>query len=151
MNNAFFRTPILSRRHLMALAGGTSLAAASGLLPRPVQAAVRVDITSGNAQPISIALPDFVAAAPAETETARGVTSVISNNLQRRGFFAPINPKAYIEKVTNTDAVPRLDDWRTINAQALVTGRITRPGGGRARSEIPLWARITGQPQPRKQ
>jgi len=145
MNNAFFRTPILSRRHLMALAGGTSLAAASGLLPRPVQAAVRVDITSGNAQPISIALPDFVAAAPAETETARGATSVISNNLQRSGLFAPISPQAYIEKVTNTDAVPRFDDWRTINAQALVTGRITRQADGRLRAEFRLWDVFAGQ------
>ena len=71
-----------------------------------------------------IALPDFVS----EADTGRNVTSVITSNLQRSGLFAPINPAAFIERVTNSDNVPRFQDWRAINAQALVTGRITRQG-----------------------
>jgi TolB protein len=145
MKNVFLRPPHFSRRRLIALAGGTTLAAASGLLMRPAQAAVRVDITSGNAQPIAIAIPDFLAAAPTEAETARGISGVITNNLQRSGLFAPINPQAFIEKITNTDAVPRFDDWRTINAQALVTGRITRQPDGRLRAEFRLWDVFAGQ------
>src|SRR4051812_955814 len=145
MNKNPFRPPLLSRRRLVALAGGTTLAAASGLLVRPAQSAVRVDITSGNAQPIAIAIPDFLAAAPTEAETARGISGVISNNLQRSGLFAPINPQAFIEKITNSDAVPRFDDWRTINAQALVTGRITRQPDGRLRAEFRLWDVFAGQ------
>ena len=35
--------------------------------------------------------------------------------------------------------MPRFADWRAINAQALVTGRITRQGDGRLKSEFRLW------------
>src|SRR5690348_16117992 len=100
-------SPALSRRRVLRLSAGTTFAAAAGLLARPAYAAVRVDINQGNPQPISIALPDFVAGSPGETDTARGVTQVITNNLQRSGLFTPINPAAFIEKITNSDAVPR--------------------------------------------
>ena len=140
----------LSRRRLLRLAGGTAMgvtlgAAGAGLLPRDAEAAVRIDITQGNVQPISIALPDFVAGSPNEAETARNVTSVITNDLQRSGLFAPINPQAFIEKIVNTDAVPRFPDWRAINAQALVTGRLTRQTDGLLKAEFRLWDVFAGQ------
>ena len=68
----------------------------------------------------------FLAGAPPRRERPRNITSIIAANLQRSGLFAPINPAAYIEKISNLDAVPRFPDWRAINAQALVVGRITR-------------------------
>ncbi|HEV2628378.1 MAG TPA: Tol-Pal system beta propeller repeat protein TolB [Pseudolabrys sp.] len=145
MTKSFIRPPALSRRHLLQLAGGTTLAAATGVLTQPAHAAVRVDISQGNLQPISIAIPDFVAGAPTETPTAQGVTQIITNNLKRSGLFAPIDPAAFIEKVTNSDAVPRFPDWRQINAQALVTGRITRQGDGRLKAEFRLWDVFAGQ------
>ncbi len=91
-----------------------------------------------------IALPDFVAGSPAEGETARNVTAVISNNLQRSGLFAPISPQAFTERITNGDAVPRFPDWRVINAQALATGSITRQGDGRLRAQFRLWDVFAG-------
>ena len=83
-------------------------------------------------------------------DIGRNVTAVISNNLQRSGLFAPINPAAFIEKITNSDNVPRFADWRTINAQALVTGRITRQGDGRLKAEFRLWDVFAG-PAARRQ
>jgi len=138
---SFDRRSQLSRRRLLAGAAGGLMA---GLLPRTLAAAVRVDITQGNVQPMPIALPDFLAGAPAETDIARNVTGVITNNLQRSGLFAPINPQAFTEKITNSDAVPRFPDWRVINAQALVTGRITRQGDGRLKAEFRLWDVFAG-------
>src|SRR5262249_24031122 len=52
---------------------------------------------------------------------------------------------AYIERIANTDAVPRFADWRVINAQALVTGRLTRQTDGRLKSEFRLWDVFAGQ------
>ena len=92
-----------------------------------------------------IAMPDFLGGAPTETDTARNVTEIISANLQRSGLFAPIDPQAFIEKITNSDAVPRFPDWRVINAQALVTGRITRQSDGRLKAEFRLWDVFAGQ------
>jgi TolB protein len=125
------------------------MGASAGLLAaaavRPAAAVVRLDVTQGNVQPMPIALPDFLAAAPAENDVARDVTNIIAANLQRSGLFAPINPAAYIERISNTDAVPRFADWRAINAQALVVGRITKQGDGRLKAEFRLWDVFAGQ------
>jgi TolB protein len=40
--------------------------------------------------------------------------------------------------VSNPDVAPRFEDWRVINAQALVTGRVTEEGG-RLKAEFRLW------------
>jgi TolB protein len=137
----------LTRRHLLlAGAGAGAMLAATG----PAAAVLRLDVTQGNVQPMPIALPEFVAGAPAESNLSRDITNIIAANLQRSGLFAPINPAAYIEKISNTDAVPRFADWRAINAQALVVGRITRQPDGRLKSEFRLWdvfagSQLTGQ------
>ena len=56
-------------------------------------------------QPLPIALPDFVGGALPDPAMARGVTQIITSNLQRSGLFAPIDQAAYIEKITNIDQV----------------------------------------------
>jgi TolB protein len=117
----------LTRRALLLGAGAT--AALASFSPRPAAAAVQIDVTQGNIQPLPIALPDFLASG-ADSELGRNITQVITANLQRSGLFAPINPAAYIEKIADINALPRFADWRAINAQALVTGRITRERGG---------------------
>lgn len=133
-----------TRRSALAL-GGTALAA--GLYPGLVSAAVRIDVTQGNVQPMPIALPDFVGGTPADSEMARNVTGVITNNLRRSGLFAPIDPAAFIERITDPGKVPRFPDWRPINAQALVTGGLTRQGDGRLKVEFRLWDVFGGQQQ----
>ena len=133
---------LMNRRGVLIGAGAGAFAAVA---TRPAHAVLRLDITQGNFQPMPIALPDFLAGAPGEEETARNITSVITADLQRSGLFAPINPAAFTEKITNTDRVPRFADWRVINAQALVTGRITRQHDGRLKAEFRLWDVFAGQ------
>ena len=137
----------LSRRRL--LLAGAGLTAGMGLggfgLIRPANAVLRLDVTQGNVQPMPVAITDFGAGAPAEGEMARNVSGIIGANLRRSGLFAPIDPAAFIEKIANSDAVPRFPDWRAINAQALVTGRLTRQGDGRLKAEFRLWDVFAGQ------
>ncbi len=133
---------VINRRGVLVGAGVGVFAA---MTLRPANAVLRLDITQGNFQPMPIALPDFLAGAAGDQETARNITSVITADLQRSGLFAPINPAAYTEKITDTDRVPRFADWRVINAQALVTGRITRQRDGRLKAEFRLWDVFAGQ------
>ena len=133
---------LLTRRTLLA---GAAAGAALGLQSRSANAATTLEVPSGNIQPIPIAIPDFVGGTPNDTDVARNVTQVITANLKRSGLFAPIDPAAYLEKVMNIDALPRFADWRAINAQALVTGRITRQGDGRLKSEFRLWDVASGE------
>ena len=82
---------------------------------------------------------------PRTAKSAAGVTQVITNNLKRSGLFAPIDQAAFIERITNIDTAPQFQNWKTINAQALVTGRMTRQGDGRLKAEFRLWDVATGQ------
>jgi TolB protein len=124
---------------LGALAGGLTLS------PRFAAAVVQLDVSQGNFQPMPIGLPDFIGGTAGDGDTARGVTQIITANLRRCGLFAPIDPAAYIEKIASVDAVPRFPDWRAINAQALVTGRMTRQTDGRLKAEFRLWDVVAGQ------
>ena len=134
-------THLLTRRRLLAGAAGI---AAAGMI-RPAGAVLRLEVTEGNVQPVPIALPDFLGGSPADSELARSISQVITADLRRSGLFAPIDPAAYIEKIVNADAVPRFADWKVINAQALVTGRLTRQTDGRLKSEFRLWDVFSGQ------
>jgi len=132
----------LHRREVLAGAAAGALAL---LAPRRAGAVLRLDVTQGNVQPLPIALPDFVGASATDADTARDVSAIITANLRRSGLFAPIDPAAFIEKIVNVDAVPRFPDWRAINAQGLVTGRITRQPDGRLKAEFRLWDVFAGQ------
>ena len=127
----------LTRRRL--LLAGAAAGAVVGLAPRRAAAVVRLDVTQGNVQPMPIAIPDFIAGSGAEGDTPRNITQIIASDLKRSGLFAPIDPAAYIEKVSNSDSVPRFPDWRAINAQALLVGRITRQPDGRLNAQFRLW------------
>jgi TolB protein len=128
----------LTRRRLVTTAAALAGGALAGFAPRSASAALRLDVTQGNVQPIPIALPDFSAGTPSDGEMARGMTQVITADLRRSGLFAPIDPAAFIERAPNFDT-PRLPDWRAINAQGLVTGRLTRQPDGRVQAAFRLW------------
>jgi TolB protein len=139
----------ISRRGVL-IAGGAA-AAVAGLRVAPARAALRLDITRGNVQPMPVAIPEFIGGSPGDVEMARTVTQVITNDLGHSGLFAPIDPAAFIERIASFDAIPRFADWRAINAQALVVGRVARQGDGRLKAEFRLWDVLGGQPQDGKQ
>jgi TolB protein len=136
--------PGLSRRHVMLL-GAASAGAFSLALPRTAHSALKIDITQGTVQPLPIALPDFIGASQSDADVGRMVTQVMTANLRRSGLFAPIEQRAYLERIASIDTVPKFPDWRVINAQALVTGRMTRQSDGRLKAEFRLWDVFAGQ------
>ncbi len=115
------------------------------LTTRQVVAQVHIDVTSGNFRPMPIAIPDFIGGTPRDSDSAHAITQIITADLQRSGLFAPIDPSAYIEKITSFEAVPNFQDWRSINAQALITGRLSQQGDGRLKAEFRLWDVLSGQ------
>src|SRR5258705_3823427 len=132
----------LTRRDI--LIGGAG-AAANLLLPSLAGAQTKLQVTEGNVEPLPIAIPNFVAGSAADGEVGVGVAQVITNNLKRSGLFAPIDQAAFIEKIANIDLPPQFQSWKTIYAQALVTGRMTRQGDGRLKAEFRLWDVTSGQ------
>jgi TolB protein len=132
--------PPMTRR--AALTGMGATAAAGLLLPRGALAQTRLDVTQGNVKPIDIAIPQFVAGSPSDGETAAGVTQVITNNLKRSGLFNPLDPAAYLERITNIDVPAAISelahhqcagaDYRSRHAAGRRTAQGGIPAVGRA-------------------
>ena len=78
-------------------------------------ARVEIDITKGNVEPLPIAINNF-----GGDQVARDIAAVVEADLRGSGLFRPIDKGAFIDKNTDPNARPRFDDWRVINAQALV-------------------------------
>ena len=105
----------------------------------PAFAALQVDVNQGNIQPLPIAIPDFVPAAPATSRPARTSPSVVRADLDRSGLFRPLDPKSFIEQITNINVAPNFANWRVITAQGLVTGQAAMQPDGRLRVDFRLW------------
>ena len=134
----------LSRRRLITVGAGAAVGVLAGLSPQRAAAVLKLDVTQGNVQPVPIAIPDFIGVGLQDPAGGRNISQIITSNLQRSGLFAPIDPAAYIEKISTIDTLPRFPDWRQINAQALVTGRVTQ-SEGRLKVEFRLWDVFGGQ------
>lgn len=107
---------------------------------QPARAEVSINLTSGAVEALPIAISTFHAAPDADGNIARQMPLVISENLERTGLFEPISPRAFIQQPASiAKDGPRFGEWRAINAQALVTGIVTRSSDGRTRVEFRLW------------
>src|SRR5680860_1580335 len=109
----------------------------------PARAVVELNITQGTIQPLPIAIADFAGDGSVTPQAAREISDVVANDLRSSGLFIPIDPAAFIEKGVGPDSVPRFDDWRVVNAQALVVGRIGS-ADGKLRAEFRLWDVFAG-------
>jgi len=105
-----------------------------GVPPRPVQAALQVRVDQFVTEPIPLAIPDFLA-----SPQGRDIATVVRADLERSGLFRSLNPASFIEKVSDINAPPRFGDWRTIQAQGLVTGQAAMQPDGRLRVDFRLW------------
>lgn len=107
---------------------------------QPAYALVEIDLTKGNVEPLPIAITQFTG-----DEVADQIAGVVEADLRSSGLFKPIERAAFIDKASGPDAVPRFEDWRVINAQALVMGRVMRESDGRLRAEFRLWDVFEGE------
>ena len=120
---------------------GAMAAGLSAAVTLPARALVEIDVNKGNIEPLPIAITDFLSG----DAMGQKIAGVVAADLKRSGLFAPIDKGAFIEKISNPDVAPRFEDWKVINAQALVTGRVTQEADGRLRAEFRLWDTFAGQ------
>lgn len=105
----------------------------------PACAALRVDVTQGNIQPLPIAIPDFAPAQPGDAAAGQNIAGVIRADLQRSGIFRPLDPRSFIEQIKDINTPPTFANWRVINAQALATGTVATQPDGRLKVDFRLW------------
>ncbi len=126
-------------RVLAAFVLGFAVCLASFSMAPPAHAVLEVDVTKGKIDPLPIALPNFLGDNPDAQQYGVDITTVIGSNLERSGLFRPLPQVSYIEQINDFSQRPRFGDWRTIQAQALVTGRAVLQEDGRLRAEFRLW------------
>ncbi|WP_112663935.1 Tol-Pal system beta propeller repeat protein TolB [Microvirga flavescens] len=132
---------MLKRFATCALTLAASLLAGLVVFASPSYAQITLRIgPGGQFQPMPIAIADFAG----EGDLGQRVSGIISNNLQRSGYFAPLDKSRFPER-PSFDAMPRFDAWKMAGAQALVTGRVTRDPSGRLKAEFRLWDVDSGQ------
>lgn len=102
-------------------------------------AELTIDITRGVVKPMPLAVVEFYGQGKGEKSFGANIAQVVAADLERSGLFAPINKDAFIQGSESLNVLPRFGDWRIINAQALVQGRVEMTVDGRLRVEFRLW------------
>jgi TolB protein len=108
----------------------------SGSAPQHL-AQTEIDITGGRVDPLPVAIAPFLVGGGAD-EAGATISGVITNNLGRSGYFAPLDPATFIEQISSFEQMPSFASWRQIQAKALVTGQAFLEGG-KMRVEFRLW------------
>jgi TolB protein len=137
--------PSIPLSRCLGLSLGLALAMLGELVTaKPAKAVVELNITQGTIQALPIAIADFAGDGSVDAQAAREISDVVASDLRGSGLFSPIDQAAFVEKGVGTDAVPRFEDWRVVNAQALVVGRIGS-ADGRLKAEFRLWDVLSGK------
>src|SRR4051794_18480500 len=105
-------------------------------LASPAEAQLKGTQTEGTIAPIPIAIPTFLGDDP---QLASDISNVVEADLERSGLFRPLDRASFLEQVSDGNAAPRFGDWRSIQADALVVGRVVNTGDGRVGAEFRLW------------
>lgn len=114
--------------------------------PQVARAQAEFNITSGKLEPLPIAVSSFYPEKPEFAQLAKDIPDIITNNLRGSGLFNPIGQNAFIQNPASLQADgPRFPEWRALNAQALVSGSVTRTPDGRTRVEFRLWDVLSQQ------
>lgn len=101
-----------------------------------------VDVNEANLRPRPIAIPPLLSEDP---QFGQEVADIIAADLKSSGLFEPLNRDAFIERIGDTNLAPRFADWRSVGAEALLVGRVSRTGDARVRAEFRLWDVVLGK------
>ncbi len=142
-----FRDP--SRRAVMAGLGAaaSALSASPALAQRGGAVGAGEEGLSGTVRdatlkPRPIAVPPFVSEDP---QLGNDVAQIVAADLESSGLFIPLDPRSFVDRVTDINAPPRFQNWVQIGAQALVVGRVSRGQDGRIRAQFRLYDVVLGK------
>jgi TolB protein len=131
----------LSRRAALKLGGSALLAPAVPAIAQQ-RGPLQVDVDQANLRPRPIAVPEFMGE---DQRLAAGLANVVAADLERSGLFEPLDPRGFIERINDLNAMPRFADWRSSGAEALVVGRAGTGQDGRIRADFRLWDVVLGK------
>jgi TolB protein len=133
----------VTRRRFLASTSAAALVASSGIALGQQPLRLEGEINEANLRPRPIAIPEFVGNEP---QLAGDLTRVAAADLERSGLFKVLDPRAFIERIGDVNQTPRFQDWKSVGAEALLVGRVTRGPDGRVQADFRLWDVLLGKP-----
>jgi TolB protein len=129
----------LTKRGLLggAVLGAAGLVLAPGAFAQ--QTELRGTVDQGNIQPLPIAIMINSATDASGNTIGKQISQVVSADLERSGFFKPIDPNAFIQTSLDVNVEPNYDQWKTINAANLADGHAAVDADGRLAVDVRLW------------
>ena len=109
------------------------------------QDGLHATVDQGVIEPMPIAI-EITGADASGSDLGAQISKVVSADLERSGFFAPIDPNAFIQTSLDVRVTPDFPNWTAINAQALSNGRGYIDSDNHLQIEFCLWD-IYGQKQ----
>ncbi|ESQ75545.1 Tol-Pal system beta propeller repeat protein TolB [Asticcacaulis sp. AC402] len=129
----------LSRRMLLgALPAAGVVTSLAGSVAGQSQGPLRGTVSEGIVQPLSIAIM-IAGTEPSGNNIGEQITKVIIADLQSSGYFAPIDPRAFIQTSLDVNLSPAWENWSAVNAQFLANGRAYINANGQIQADVHLW------------
>ncbi len=95
---------------------------------------VEIDITRGNLDPLPVSVSPFFSDNITNEKIKTNlnidnlgleISKVIENNLRKTGLFNTLDKESFLQKPDIAHLKPRFEDWKLINSQVLITGKVT--------------------------
>ncbi|WP_369794146.1 Tol-Pal system beta propeller repeat protein TolB [Asticcacaulis sp. AC460] len=129
----------MSRRTILSLVPAAGAAAVlAGPTGAWAQDELEGTVRQANVKPLAIAIM-ITGTDPSGSNIGEQLTKVVINDLQSSGYFAPIDPRAFIETSLDVNSPPTWENWTAINAQFLVNGRAYINDQGQVQADVRLW------------
>ena len=109
------------------------------MLAAPAKAELQIDISGGVSNPLPIAFPEMIAANSEAEDYGEQIREVVIADLERSGLFRLIPENSYIQQLKSINEAPAFNDWKAINANALVQTAITETNQTTLKVEMRLW------------
>ena len=109
------------------------------LFVRPASAELQIDVTGAVSDPLPLAFPEMISATSSVEDYGEDIREVIIADLERSGLFRIISENSYIQEFTSINEAPKFNDWKAINAHALVQTAISESGANKLKVEMRLW------------
>jgi len=100
---------------------------------------LRIKISSGQVEPLPVAIADFTGTDGKSSEIGRFISEVISNNLVGSGQFKAVDSAAFIAPPTSPSVRPNFTDWSPLGIKALITGSVKEINKQQVEVEFRLW------------
>lgn len=101
----------------------------------PAAAQLKITVTPGAAfQPMPIAVPNFTG----DPTLGAQVAQIVAQDLKTSGYFNVLDPASYLEREVGANVTPNFNNWRGINAQALIAGTVSQ-SGGQISAQVRVW------------